>query len=198
MRPPFWRALLIPRGGLFRHHVIFALHMVLFYVFFPFTGRKVPKPTCVQHRHDVHNPLPDAVHQLRREVQTGCRRGGGTLFLSIDRLIAVFVFQPFGDVRRQGHLTQFIQQLFKHAVVESARAPAILGCLQPARNRPSQRKRSRRSWRLPELDQRFPAVFIQPFEQQKLHCRRYPRAGRSAAQAAPQVSLTTSTSLGFR
>ena len=71
-------------------------------------------------RHHGDPLLPDTVQQLRREVETGGRRGGGAVLFRIDGLVPVAVFQLFMDIRRKGHLAQTVEDLLKDAVVDKA------------------------------------------------------------------------------
>ena len=50
-------------------------------------------------------------------MQSRCRRRCGTVIFCIHRLVTVFVLQLVCDVRRQRHLSQFIQDFLKNALV---------------------------------------------------------------------------------
>ena len=64
----------------------------------------------------VHAFFLDGVQQLRREVQTCRWRRGGAGVGRIDRIVAVFVFELVGDVRRQRHLSQPVKDFLKDPV----------------------------------------------------------------------------------
>ena len=47
------------------------------------------------------------IEQLRRKMQTGCRRRGGTFDLGVNRLITLRILQLFLDIWRQRNIAQF-------------------------------------------------------------------------------------------
>ena len=50
-------------------------------------------------------------------MQSGCRCCGRSIVLCIHRLITVFVLELVMDVRRQRHLSQFIQDFLKNPLI---------------------------------------------------------------------------------
>ena len=91
-----------------------------------------------QHRHDVHALCPDALHQLRREVQTRRGCGGAALLPGVHRLVALTILQFFVDVGRQRHLAQLVQRSLHRALAgEVHDAPAVLLHLRDGRHKTS-------------------------------------------------------------
>ena len=58
------------------------------------------------------------IEQLRRKMQTGCRRRGGTFDLGVNRLITLRILQLFLDIWRQRNIAQFFQNLIENTVVD--------------------------------------------------------------------------------
>ena len=55
--------------------------------------------------------------QFRCEMETSCWCSGRAIFLGIDRLVTVTVFQFFMDIRWQWHLAQAFQNLKEDTIV---------------------------------------------------------------------------------
>ena len=56
-----------------------------------------------QHFGDLHPHGADLVEQLPREMQPRRRRGGGTVRLAVDGLVAGLILQLFVDIRGEWH-----------------------------------------------------------------------------------------------
>ena len=56
---------------------------------------------------DLHAFDLQLLQQARREVKSGCRRGGRTRLACVDRLIAFGVIQLFVNIRRQRNIAHF-------------------------------------------------------------------------------------------
>ena len=56
------------------------------------------------------------IEQLRRKMQTGRRRGGGTFNLGVNRLITLRIIQFFLNVRRQRNIAQLFQNFIEKDV----------------------------------------------------------------------------------
>ena len=59
----------------------------------------------------------DFPQQLRCKMQSCCRCCRRAFVLRINRLVSVFILQFMGDIRRQRHFAQFIQNVFKNAFI---------------------------------------------------------------------------------
>ena len=85
------------------------MHFVIFHVFH-LNGSEGAQTHVQKHRHDIHALCADSVHQLRREVQSGGRRGGGAFLFGVNGLIALLILQFFVDVGGEGHFAQLVQR----------------------------------------------------------------------------------------
>ena len=79
-------------------------------------GAKCAKPNMQQNIDNVRALRADLLQQCVGKMQSCGRRRSGTVCLRIDRLIAILVRQPLGDIWRQRHLPRAIQHLFEDSV----------------------------------------------------------------------------------
>ena len=79
-----------------------------------------PQPDMKQHADNVHALFFYRFKQFRREVEPGCRRGGGAVCTGIDRLIAFLIRKLFGYIRRKRHDADTIKYFVEYAVVFEA------------------------------------------------------------------------------
>ena len=87
-----------------------------------------------RHIGEVHALVLNLLQELLCEVQACGRCGGGAVVLRIDRLIHVRILKLVGDVGRQRHLAEAVQDLLKDAViVELHEAVSVLHDLQDLR-----------------------------------------------------------------
>ncbi len=89
------------------------------------------KPHMERHLGDRNAFFLDFLQKLRRKMQPRRGRSRRTVILGINCLIAVFILQLVGNVRRQGHLPQPVKDFLKNPLIgEADPAVAILHHIQ--------------------------------------------------------------------
>ena len=161
--------------------IVLGVHLVLLHVLH--LHRAEGAQTHVQqHRHDVHALCPDALHQLRREVQARRGCGGAALLLRVHRLVALPIRKLLVNVGRQRHLAQLVQRGLHRALAgEVHDAPAVLLHLRDGRHQPSAAEEHlrTRAQLLARAHDGLPPLGRKLLEQQDLTC---PAAGTLADQ----------------
>ena len=97
-------------------HIVLGVHMVILDIF-RLNGSECSETYMKGDESDAHTLFAQGVKELGSEMQSGGRGGGTAALTGIDRLVSVVVFELFGDVVRQRHLSYLIEQLEKHAVI---------------------------------------------------------------------------------
>ena len=119
-----------------------------------------------------HAFFPDALHQLRGEVEPGRGSGSGTRFPAIDRLIPVRVGKVLFDVVGQGHFPQLFQNFQEDAfIVERDDPVARFQHLVDGGGEPAVAKGDVGSLFQPAagIDDALPAAVSQVFQKQHFH-----------------------------
>ncbi len=116
--------------------------------------------------------LPDFFQQLWRKMQPG--RGGRcrTVIFCIYRLIPVLVLKLMGNIGRQRHLSQPIQNRFKNSLISKLNQPVALFCnfQHFSRQNPAAKKNfSARPCLFSRFYQSFPNIILSSFQQQDFH-----------------------------
>ena len=99
----------------FTHAIVFGVHDVVRQILF-FDGAESPQPHMEQNLRDLDTHRLDLGEQFLRKMQPRGGRGGGAVRLAVHRLIAVFVFEFFVNIRRQRHRADAGENVFEHAV----------------------------------------------------------------------------------
>ena len=89
--------------------------MVLFYILH-LHGSEGSEPHMERHSRKPNALCFYPLEQLLRKMKSGGWGGCGTVMLCVNGLIAVFVLKLMRDLRRQRHLPQLIEKLFKNAL----------------------------------------------------------------------------------
>ena len=130
----------------------------------------------VQHdRRDGDTLIPQFLQQLPGEMQSGGRCGGGAFGAGIDGLVAVVILQLLGDIGRQGHqpdLVQNVVDILVFFVVEGEPDEAV-PFLQDVRHLAREDAVSEDTARayprpLTRLDQALPRIQLVLAQEQKL------------------------------
>ena len=91
------------------HHMIFDhIHM---------NRTKCTKPNMEGNKAELNPLSPQLFHELFCEVKPGCRRSCRPLNPTVDRLIALVIFQFLMNIRRKRYIAQTIQNLLKDAII---------------------------------------------------------------------------------
>ena len=119
----------------------------------------------------LHALIRNALQKLRRKMQPCCRSGSGTVFTSIDRLIAFLILQLLRDIRRQRHFTDPIQNFFQYAVIIKLDylVPVIEGINNGGGKLRTDCKGQTGLCSPSGLCKAFPFLSLKAFEEQKLH-----------------------------
>ena len=80
-------------------------------------GTEGSQPHVQENIRRFHAFFPQAVEERGREMQPRGGRGGGAVYLGINRLIALPVRQFFVDIRGQRHLSQAGDNVLEYAVI---------------------------------------------------------------------------------
>ena len=161
-----------PLRLLLRYLIIFTVHVMIIHVFL-FHRPERSKADVKKHWNDIDSLFPDAVKEFRRKVQAGRRRRRASVRFGINRLVPVAVLQPFMDIRRERHLSEFIQDLLEDPIPgETDRSAPVLPDTQ---NRCLQFSFPKDELRtglcpFPGFQNHFPVRQVQPLQQKELNC----------------------------
>ena len=72
---------------------------------------------------DLDSHFLNLCQQLFREMQTCCRCSRRSFVFRINRLIAVLILQTVGDVWRQRHLAELVENLLENTLVGELNQP---------------------------------------------------------------------------
>ena len=96
--------------------VILRMHMV-FGDFFDLDRPKCAESHMQRHMGDFHPHVLHLIEHLRRKMQSGRRRRGGSLMLRVNCLVPVFILKLMPDVRRQRHLAEPVEDFLENSLI---------------------------------------------------------------------------------
>ena len=101
---------------LFFYHIKLGMHMMFLHIIYLYRP-KGSKPHMKRHMGDVYSHILDLLQQFFRKVKSRSRSRSASFVFCIDGLVALFILQFMGNIRRQRHLTQLIQYFFKNPLI---------------------------------------------------------------------------------
>ena len=151
--------------GFLRDFIVLAVHRMIQHVFL-FHRPERAKSDVKRNLRDRHALVTDFLQQLLRKMQAGRGRRSRTVKLGVNGLIPLSVFQFMGDIGRQGHLSQTVQNLLKNSFIGEPNQPvSFLHNLFHLRGQdavPEGQLRARANL-LSRLYQRLPEILLDPF-----------------------------------
>ena len=99
------------------------------------------------HMGDIYPLVLDRLQKFRCKMKSCSRCSCGSFMLCIDRLITVLILQLMCDIRRQRHLAQLIQDLFKDSFIsEFNHTVAVFDHIQHFTDQQTITKADLRTW----------------------------------------------------
>ena len=101
---------------IFLHNIKFRMHMMFLHIIH-FYRTERSKAYMQSYMGNIHAHFFYLLKKFRCEMQSCCRCGGRSFIFCIYSLITVFVFQLVGNIRRQRHFSQLIQDFLKDSLI---------------------------------------------------------------------------------